>query len=147
MGERVCLKGNEDLGREGIGEEGVVIVEAVEDWREKGGPVDGSWVLVKEIAGEDEITIVETVGRGWFWEDAEFDGVINEGMDDWDDKKRKYGGVVKGEELGARSIWQLVFDGAENKEANDRDLYVQVFSKLKMWFLRFEISIFRLEMR
>ena len=31
MGEHVCLKGNEDLGREGVGEEGVVIVEAVED--------------------------------------------------------------------------------------------------------------------
>ena len=54
--------------------------------------------------------------------------------------------TVRGGALGDRGIWELIFDGNEDKEASDRDLHVQVFSKLKMWFLRCEISVLKLEM-
>ena len=80
-----------------------------------------------ETADEDEITVVKAVERGWFWEDVEFDGVMNERMDDWDDEERIGGGVGKGEDtvtggaLGGRGIWELVFDSIEDKEASDRD--------------------------
>ena len=54
--------------------------------------------------------------------------------------------TVRGGALGDRGIRELVFDGSEDKEASDRDLHVQVFSKLKMWFLTCEISVLKLEM-
>ena len=70
-------------------EEGVVIVEAVEDWKGKeDGAMDGSWKLVGGTGDEEEVTVVGAVERGWFWGDIEFDGVMNEGMDDWDDEER-----------------------------------------------------------
>ena len=37
--------------------------------------------------------------------------------------------TVRGGALGDRGIWELVFDGIENKEASDRDLHVKSSSK------------------
>ena len=65
------------------------------------------------------------------WEDIEFDGVMNEGMDDWDDEVRIGWGAEKGEDkvtggaLGGRDIWKLTHES--RKEGSDRDLHIQSF--------------------
>ena len=46
-------------------EEGVMIVEAVEDWKEKeDGAMDGSWKLVGGTGDKEEVTVVGAVERG-----------------------------------------------------------------------------------
>ena len=113
--------GSKHLCREVAEEEGVVIVEVVEDWkREKGGEVDGSWWLVGGAVDEDELTLVGAIEKErWIWEAIDIDDIINEWMDDWDDEGKIEGGAGNGEDTatgGGRGIWKLVLDGGEEKE-------------------------------